>query len=93
LPLQFDWRAVLPRIDWALALTNSGLAADVTERPVRIDHGFADVLDRPGLGIDIDEDRLRRHRVRAGRGFRRNEAHATLHAESNAKPSIGSKRP
>jgi len=55
--------AVLPRIDWALTLTHSGLAADVTERPVRIDHGFADVLDRPGLGIDVDEDRVRRHRV------------------------------
>jgi L-alanine-DL-glutamate epimerase-like enolase superfamily enzyme len=57
--------AVLPRIDWALTLTHSGLAADVTEPPVRIDHGFADVLDRPGLGVDVDEDRLRRHRVSA----------------------------
>jgi L-alanine-DL-glutamate epimerase-like enolase superfamily enzyme len=24
---------------------------------------YADVLDRPGLGVEVDEDRVRRHRV------------------------------
>jgi L-alanine-DL-glutamate epimerase-like enolase superfamily enzyme len=27
-----------------------------------MDRGFAQVLDRPGLGIDVDEDRVRHHR-------------------------------
>jgi muconate cycloisomerase len=55
--------AVLPRIDWALTLTHSGLVADVTGQPIRVEQGFAAVLDRPGLGIDVDEDCVRRHRV------------------------------
>jgi L-alanine-DL-glutamate epimerase-like enolase superfamily enzyme len=55
--------AVIPEIDWGLTLTNAGLGDDVTEQPIRFDSGCADVLDRPGLGIDVDEDRVRRHRI------------------------------
>jgi L-alanine-DL-glutamate epimerase-like enolase superfamily enzyme len=35
----------------------------VTPHPIPIKHGSADVLDRPGLGIEVDEDRVRHHRV------------------------------
>ncbi len=56
--------AVLPGLDWALTLTNAGLAEDVTETPIRIAQGHADLLDRPGLGIDIDETGLRRFAYR-----------------------------
>jgi L-alanine-DL-glutamate epimerase-like enolase superfamily enzyme len=52
---------VIPNIAWGLTLTNGGLAEDVTSQPVRIHQGHADVLDRPGLGIEVDEDRVRRH--------------------------------
>jgi muconate cycloisomerase len=52
--------AVLPRLDWALTLTHAGLAEDVTEVPVRIADGCADLMERPGLGIEVDEARLRR---------------------------------
>jgi L-alanine-DL-glutamate epimerase-like enolase superfamily enzyme len=55
--------AVIPEIAWGLTLTNGGLGDDVTPQPIRIDKGCASVLDRPGLGIDVDEDRVRRHRV------------------------------
>jgi muconate cycloisomerase len=54
--------AVIPAIAWGLTLTNLSLAQDVTAHPVRMDRGFAAVLDRPGLGIDVDEDRVRHHR-------------------------------
>ena len=54
--------AALPQISWGLTLSNGGLADDVTARPIRIERGHVDVSDRPGLGIDVDEDRVRRYR-------------------------------
>jgi muconate cycloisomerase len=54
--------AALPQIAWGLTLSNEGLADDVTARPIRIERGHVEVSDRPGLGIDVDEDRLRRYR-------------------------------
>jgi muconate cycloisomerase len=55
--------AVVPQIAWGLTLTNAGLCDDVTPHPVRIDRGHADVLDRPGLGVEVDENRVRHHRA------------------------------
>jgi L-alanine-DL-glutamate epimerase-like enolase superfamily enzyme len=54
--------AALPQISWALSLTNGGLAEDVTASPIRGEHGHVAVVGRPGLGIDVDEDRVRRYR-------------------------------
>ena len=54
--------AVLPRIDWALSITSEGLSDDVTAQPIRRQGGYVQVSDRPGLGIDVDEDRVRRYR-------------------------------
>lgn len=54
--------AALPQIAWGLTLSNEGLAEDVTARPIRVERGHVEVSDRPGLGIDVDEDRVRRHR-------------------------------
>ncbi len=55
--------AVIPGLDWALTLTHGGLADDVTSRPIRVERGHVDVLEGPGLGIEVDEARVRRHRV------------------------------
>jgi L-alanine-DL-glutamate epimerase-like enolase superfamily enzyme len=55
--------AVIPAIGWALTLTHIGLAEDVTGHPIRTERGHVDILERPGLGIDVDDDRVRRHRV------------------------------
>jgi muconate cycloisomerase len=54
--------AALPQIAWGLTLTNEGLAEDVTAQGVRIARGHVEVCDRPGLGIDVDEDKVRRYR-------------------------------
>jgi muconate cycloisomerase len=56
--------SVIPNIAWGLTLTHTGLAEDVTAQPIRTAKGHVDSLDRPGLGIDVDEDRVRRHRVK-----------------------------
>jgi muconate cycloisomerase len=55
--------AVIPNVAWALTLTHTALAEDVTAQPVPTARGHAVALDRPGLGVDVDEDRVRRHRV------------------------------
>jgi len=54
--------AALPQIGWGLTLSNAGLADDVTTSPIRIARGHVEVSDRPGLGIDVDEGRVRRYR-------------------------------
>jgi L-alanine-DL-glutamate epimerase-like enolase superfamily enzyme len=52
--------AVAPAIAWGLTVTNSGLAEDVTAAPLAIKDGHVEVPERPGLGIEVDEHRLRR---------------------------------
>lgn len=54
---------VIPNIAWGLTLTHLALAEDVTAQPLATARGHADSIDRPGLGIDVDEDRVRAHRV------------------------------
>jgi muconate cycloisomerase len=55
--------SVIPNVAWGLTLTHGGLRDDVTMRPLPASASHADVLDRPGLGVEVDEDRVRRHRV------------------------------
>ncbi len=55
--------SVIPNVDWAFSMTNGGLAADVTGRPLKGVRGYVESLDGPGLGIEVDEDRVRRHRL------------------------------
>jgi L-alanine-DL-glutamate epimerase-like enolase superfamily enzyme len=58
--------SVIPDISWRLTLTHTGLAEDITARPLPTAKGNVDGLDRPGLGIDVDEDRVHRYRVTTG---------------------------
>jgi len=55
--------AVVPALAWALTLTHTALGDDVTAHPIPTARGHVETLDRPGLGIDVDADRVRRHRV------------------------------
>jgi L-alanine-DL-glutamate epimerase-like enolase superfamily enzyme len=54
--------AALPQIARGFTPSIEGLAEDATARPIRIERGHVEVSDLPGLGIDVDEDRIRRHR-------------------------------
>jgi L-alanine-DL-glutamate epimerase-like enolase superfamily enzyme len=54
---------VIPNIAWGLTLTHTSLGEDVSAQPLPVGKGFVECLDRPGLGVDVDEDRVRRHRV------------------------------
>lgn len=55
--------AVIPNIAWGLTLTHTSLGEDITARPIPTGQGHVELLDRPGLGVEVDEDRVRRHRV------------------------------
>jgi L-alanine-DL-glutamate epimerase-like enolase superfamily enzyme len=52
--------AVAPALAWGLTLTSSGLAEDVALDPLRLEAGHAVVPEGAGLGIEVDEHRLRR---------------------------------
>ena len=51
--------AAVPALGWGLTLTSSGLAEDAVREPLRIEGGHAVVPEGSGLGIDVDEQRLR----------------------------------
>jgi L-alanine-DL-glutamate epimerase-like enolase superfamily enzyme len=52
--------AAAPALAWGLTVTSPGLAEDVVAEPLAIAHGHIEVADRPGLGIEVDERRVRR---------------------------------
>ena len=55
--------SVIPNIAWALTLTHGQLAQDVTREPLPASAHHAECLDRPGLGVEVDESRVQRHRI------------------------------
>jgi len=55
--------SVIPNIDWALTLTHGALGADVVIHPIFMTGGHVSCIDRPGLGVTVDEDAVARHRV------------------------------
>jgi muconate cycloisomerase len=51
----------MPQLDWATSVTNQYLADDVAINPVAIVDGSISALQRPGLGIEVDEQKLDRY--------------------------------
>jgi L-alanine-DL-glutamate epimerase-like enolase superfamily enzyme len=51
--------ATVPALAWGLTLTSPGLAEDVVAEPLSIEGGHVLVPDRPGLGVEVDEHRVR----------------------------------
>jgi muconate cycloisomerase len=62
--------AALPKLAWGLTLSNDGLAEDLTGRPIRTARGHVEVSDAPGLGVNVDEHRVRRYSVHVPRRAR-----------------------
>ena len=54
---------VAPNVAWGLTLTHGGLAEDLTGHPLATARGHAVCLERPGLGVEVDEERVRHHRL------------------------------
>ena len=52
--------AVAPAVAWGLTVTNQGLAEDVADTPLAVVQGHVTVPELPGLGIEVNEERVRR---------------------------------
>jgi L-alanine-DL-glutamate epimerase-like enolase superfamily enzyme len=52
--------AAVPSLAWGLTITSPGLAEDIVADPLRVEGGHLTVLDRPGLGVEVDERKVRR---------------------------------
>ncbi len=55
---------VIPAVDWGVTMTHTGLAEDVTRASIPTARGHVEALDRVGLGVEVDENLIERHRVR-----------------------------
>ena len=53
--------AAIPAVDWGVSLSSPYLADDIVAEPIRLNGGWLDVPQGPGLGIRIDEAKLRRY--------------------------------
>lgn len=52
-----------PVLDWGVSLTQVYLAEDVVRDPLRLENGKFILRDAPGLGVEVDEDAIRRFTV------------------------------
>jgi muconate cycloisomerase len=52
-----------PALDWGVSLTHIYLAEDVVRDPLQLDKGRFAPRAAPGLGVDVDEDAVRRFTV------------------------------
>ena len=53
--------AAIPAVDWGVSLTSQYLADNVLKQPLGFADGRADVPAGPGLGIEVDEVKVRRY--------------------------------
>ncbi len=56
--------AAIARLDWGVSVTHRYLADDLVIEPLEIRNGEVEVPTGPGLGVEIDERRIERYRVR-----------------------------
>jgi len=55
----------VPTIDWGVSLTHFYLAEDIVRQPLALRDGLVALPNKPGLGVEVDEDAIRRYRVEA----------------------------
>lgn len=55
--------AAVPALDWGVSLTCQYLAEDVLARPLTFTRGHAQVPGGPGLGVEVDEARVKKFAV------------------------------
>jgi muconate cycloisomerase len=52
--------AALPAVDWGVGLSSAYLTEDVLKQPLTVANGHITVPSGPGLGIEVDEAKVRR---------------------------------
>ena len=53
----------VPTIDWGVSLTHFYLAEDIVKDPLPLRDGLVSLPINPGLGVEVDEDAVRRFQV------------------------------
>ncbi len=53
--------AALPAVDWGVGLSSPYLTDDIVKRPIVVANGHVSVPAGPGLGIEVDEAKVRRY--------------------------------
>ena len=53
--------AAVPAVDWGVSVSNQYLADDVVRAPVKVIDGHAEVPAGVGLGVDVDEAKVRKY--------------------------------
>jgi muconate cycloisomerase len=53
--------AALPAVDWGVGLSSQYLVDDILKAPLAFAAGHVTVPSGPGLGIEVDEARVRRY--------------------------------
>ena len=57
--------AAVPTLDWGVSPTSPYLAEDILAKPLEFSRGHAHVPSGVGLGVEVDEERVRRFAVKA----------------------------
>jgi L-alanine-DL-glutamate epimerase-like enolase superfamily enzyme len=52
-----------PTLDWGVSLTHVYLSEDIVHDPLRVENRKIELRNAPGLGVEVDEDALRRFTV------------------------------
>jgi muconate cycloisomerase len=52
----------LPTLEWDASVTNQYLADDVVKNPIQVVNGHIVTPDGPGLGIEVDEDKIEKYK-------------------------------
>ena len=53
----------VPRLDWDVSITNQFLADDIVHRKIELSNGHYAPPDGPGLGVEIDYEKLEKYTV------------------------------
>ena len=56
--------AALPTNNWSLNISSPYLKEDLTAQPLAVVQGHVAVPDAPGLGVEVDEARVRRFQIK-----------------------------
>jgi muconate cycloisomerase len=53
--------AALPAVDWGVGLSSQYLVDDILKQPLSFVNGHISVPTGPGLGLEVDEAKVRRY--------------------------------
>jgi len=56
--------AALPHVRWGVSPSHLSLAQDIVQAPIQTINGLLPIPDTAGLGIEVDEDLVRKYQMK-----------------------------